>query len=66
MHRTSFLTALATAAAAVPMVLPPGRADAAPAAAADDVRAKLLPGQRLVACYKSQALQLGQVDRSWL
>ncbi|MEA2719413.1 MAG: hypothetical protein QOJ39_1277, partial [Candidatus Eremiobacteraeota bacterium] len=49
MHRTSFLTALGAAAALTPLVVPPGRAGAATAAAVDEVRAKLLPGQRLVA-----------------
>jgi transcriptional regulator GlxA family with amidase domain len=65
MHRTSFLTALATAAAAVPMVLPPGRADAAPAAAADDVRAKLLPGQRLVAFVVTDGANVIDLAGAW-
>lgn len=43
MQRPGFLAALAASAAA-PLVIPPGRAEAA-----DDVRAKLVPGQRLVA-----------------
>jgi len=45
MYRTGFLGTLAAASA---ILLPPGRGQAA-AASADDIRAKLLPGQRLVA-----------------
>jgi len=44
MQRPGFLAALTASALAPALVLPPGRARAA-----DDVRAKLLPGQRLVA-----------------
>jgi transcriptional regulator GlxA family with amidase domain len=44
MQRPGFLAALTASALAPALVSPPGRAEAA-----DDVRAKLLPGQRLVA-----------------
>lgn len=41
MQRPGFLAALTASALAPALVLPPGRAEAA-----DDVRAKLVPGQR--------------------